>query len=95
MANVDIFTFYALVGGCLAGGLIGSLTGMLAARHVHHSLILEVSDMLEKVVWLYDRIRKRTKLNGEVSDAPGVVTARPRTNQDVSRIIEARRREGG
>jgi len=90
---MELSALYALVMGSIAGFLAGTVAGKLGARAVHHSIILEVTDMLEKISWLYDRIRKRTKINGEAADAPAVELTRPRSNADIGRLLEARRRE--
>lgn len=82
-----------ILASCTAAAVIGTVAGMLAARHVHRSLLLEVSDMLEKVAWLYDRIRKRVKVNGEAADLPAVAL-RPQRNADINRWLESQRRGG-
>ena len=90
---MELSALYAVLAGSIAGAVFGTVAGRLAARAVHHSIILEVTDMLEKISWLYDRIRKRTKVNGEAADVPAVELTRPRTNADIGRLLEARRRE--
>lgn len=92
---MDISALYAFLAGSISGAVVGTVAGRLAARAVHHSIVLEVADMLEKISWLYDRVRKRTKINGDAADVPAVEVTRPRTNADISRLLEARRREQG
>ena len=92
---MELSALYALLAGSITGAVVGTVAGRLAARAVHHSIILEVADQLEKIAWLYDRIRKRVKINGDAADVPALTVTRPRTNADIGRLLEARRREGG
>ncbi len=59
-----------LISDSALAGVVGFVAGTLAARRVHRSLYLDVNDALERVAYLYDRIRKRAKIDGSPADHP-------------------------
>lgn len=71
---MDLLPIISVLG---SGAIAGFLAGTWAAHKVHRALDVDVNDALERVAYLYDRIRKRTKLDGSSSDHPAVAELRP------------------